>query len=302
MGRLQNSIELAKSSWRVLRDDKQLAVLPLLGGLSTLVVALVFLGPVALIAHSGAHGSAKPLAWILGAVGYLAITYAIVFFNAALVFAADKRLRGEPVTLGEGIHAAGARAHVLLPWALLSASVSIVLRMIEERAGIVGRIVGGLVGIAWSLVTFLVLPVLVIEQIGPIAAVKRSAELFKRTWGENMIANAGIGLVALLATLVGAVPAMLLIAVGGPIAVIGVVALVVWVIGVQLVAAALSGIFQMALYRYATDGVVQGFDTDQLRGAFRPRPTGRGFNGFGGFGGLGGNGGFTGGGFRDSSN
>ena len=98
---------------------------------------------------------------------------------------------------------------MLLPWAVLSATVSLVLRAIEERAGIVGRIVGSLVGLAWSLVTFLVLPVLVIEQLGPIDAVKRSAELFKQTWGENMIANAGIGLVALFATIVGvaAVPA-----------------------------------------------------------------------------------------------
>ena len=142
MGRLQNSIDLAKSSWNVLRDDKQLTVLPLLSGLSALVVALVFFGPVALIAHNGAQGSSKPLAWILGAVGYLAVTYVVIFFNAALVFAADKRLRGEPVTIGEAVHAAGARAHVLLPWAVLSATVSLVLRAIEERSGIVGRIVG----------------------------------------------------------------------------------------------------------------------------------------------------------------
>ena len=87
----------------------------------------------------------------------------------------------------------------------------------KSASGIVGRIVGSLVGLAWSLVTFLVLPVLVIEQIGPIQAVKRSAELFKHTWGENMIANAGIGIVALVATLVGVLPCLLLIAVGGPV-------------------------------------------------------------------------------------
>ena len=93
-------------------------LLPLLSGLSALVVALVFFGPVALIADSGAQGSSKPLVWILGIVGYIAITFVVVFFNAALVFAADKRLRGEPVTIGDAVHAAGARAHVLLPWAV----------------------------------------------------------------------------------------------------------------------------------------------------------------------------------------
>ena len=295
MGRLQNSIELAKSSWNVLRDDKQLTVLPLLSGVSALLVALLFFGPVALIANSGAQGSSKPLAWILGAVGYLAITYVVVFFNAALVFAADKRMRGETVTIGEAVHAASARAHVLLPWAVLSATVSLILRAIEERSGIVGRIVGSLVGLAWSLVTFLVLPVLVIEQIGPIQAVKRSTELFKRTWGENMIANAGIGIVALVASLVGVVPCALLIAVGGPVAVLGIVLAVAWVVAVQLVAATLTGILQTALYRFATAGSAPGFADDQLRGAFRPRrSTGNG--GFRGFG-FGGSGGFTGGGF-----
>jgi len=287
-GRLQNSIDLAKGSWGVLRDDRKLMVLPLLSGLGMLLVALVFFGPVALIVNNGSGDSSKPVAWILGAIGYLAITYVLVFFNAALVFAADKRLRGEQVTIGEAVHAAGARAHVLLPWAVLSATVSIALRALEERAGIIGRIVGSLVGLAWSLVTFLVLPVLVIEQLGPIEAVKRSTELFKRTWGENMIANAGIGIVALFATLIGVIPCVLLISIGGPIAVLGIVAVVAWVIGVQIVAAALTGILQMALYRFAVDGTVPGFDLDQLRGAFRPRRSSGGNGLFGGGGNAGG--------------
>jgi len=272
--RLQNSIDLAKASWNVLREDKQLTVLPLLSGVSALLVGLLFFGPVALIADNGAQGSSKPLAWILGAVGYLAVTYVVVFFNAALVWAADCRMRGEHVTVGEAVRAASERAHVLLPWAVLSATVSIVIRAIEERAGILGRIVGSLVGLAWGLVTFLVLPVLVIEQIGPIQAVKRSAELFKRTWGENMLANAGIGLVALVASMVGVVPCVLLIALGGPAAVVGVVLAVGWIIAVQLVAATLTGIFQTALYRFATTGSAPGFDDEQLRRAFRPRRSG----------------------------
>ena len=294
MNRWQNSIDLAKASWNVLREDRQLAVLPLLSGLCSLLVALVFFGPVALIADSGAQGSSKPLAWILGAVGYFAVTYVVIFFNAALVFAADCRMRGERVSTGEAIRAASERAHVLLPWAVLSATVSLILRAIEERSGVLGRIVGSLVGLAWSLVTFLVLPVLVIEQIGPIDAVKRSAALFKKTWGENMIANAGIGLVALGATLVGLLPCALLMAVGGPVAILGIVIAVAWIVGVQLFAATLTGILQTALYRFATAGSAPGFDNDQLRGAFRPRNTGSGGGfGFGRFNG----GGFGGGGF-----
>jgi hypothetical protein len=91
--------------------------------------------------------------------------------------------------------------------------------------------------------------------------------------------------VALVATLVGALPCVLLIAVGGPVAVLGIIALVAWVITVQIVAAALTGILQMALYRFAVDGTVPGFDIDKLRGAFRPRRSqgGNGLFGGGGF-------------------
>jgi hypothetical protein len=287
VGRLQNSLDLAKQSWNVLRNDKHLTMLPLLSGLASLLVALVFFGPVALIADNGAQGSTKPLQWILGIVGYLVITYVVVFFNAALVFAADKRMRGEPVTVGEAVHAAGARAHVLLPWAVLSASVSLALRAIEERSPTIGRIIGSFIGLAWSLVTFLVLPVLVIEQVGPIQAVKRSAELFKRTWGENMIASGGIGIVALVATVVGLAPCLLLYALGGPGVVLAIVLGIAWVITVQLVAATLTGILQTALYRFATDGAAPGFDDDKLRDVFRSRGNRGSGGGFGGFGGGG---------------
>jgi len=274
LNRFQNSIALAKASWQVLRDDKQLALLPLLSLVASLLIAVSFLIPAAIIAHDGSGTySAKPVDWILAAIGYLVLTYVVVFFNAALVYAADRHLHGERITLGEAIHAASSRAGVLVPWVVVSATVSIVLRAIEERAGIVGRIVGAFAGMAWSVVTFLVLPILVVEGIGPIDAVKRSGELFRRTWGENLIANAGIGLATLIVGFVGAVPLFLLIAVGGPVAIVGIAALVVWVVAVGLVSATLTGILQTALYRFATGETLPGFDAALLRGSFRQRGT-----------------------------
>ncbi len=194
MGTFENSIMLAKASWKVLRDDKQLALLPLLSMLTSLLVLGVFLLPIAVIAHDGGTGggtwTAKPLDWVLGVHRLSSsLTYVVVFFNAALVCAADRRLRRRRR------HASARRstrppprAHVLLPWALVSATVSLVLRALEQRVGIVGRIVGALVGVAWSLVTFLVLPILVVEGIGPIAGGEAvPAELFKRTWGEKVV-------------------------------------------------------------------------------------------------------------------
>jgi hypothetical protein len=268
-GRFQNSIALAKASWNVLRSERKLVLLPVISGIVTLLVAVSFLVPAAIVTNNA--GGAGPVGIILAAIAYFVAAYVVIFFNAALVYAADAHLHGAEVTIGQAIKFASSRSHVLLPWALVSASVSIVLRALEQRAGIVGRIIGAIAGVAWSLVTFLVLPVLVVEDLGPFQAVKRSGALFKRVWGEQVISNGGIGLIAVLAILVGLLPTALLFAVGGPVAVFGVVLFVLWVITVSLVASTLTGILSMALYRYATDGQVPGFDTQQLQGAFRPR-------------------------------
>ncbi len=278
MSRFENSLALAKASFRVLRDEKQLTLLPLLSLVCTIVIAVSFLLPIALIADNGTNGynASKPAVWLLGFLAYLVLTYIVVFFNAALVYAADRHLAGESVPVGGALKAAAERSHVLLPWVLVSATVSIVIRALEERFGIVGQIVGAVAGLAWSVVTFLVLPILVIEGIGPIAAVKRSGELFKRTWGENLMANAGIGLLAFFAMIAGAIPLALLVAAGGPIAILGIALIVLWTIAVSLVSATLTGILQVALYRFATTGQAPGFDAEQLRGSFRTRER-RGF-------------------------
>lgn len=277
MGRFQNSIALAKSSWQVLRDDKHLTLLPLFSLLTTIVVSVVVLLPIGLVARdgSGGYSGSKPLVWLLGFLGLLALTYIAVFFNAALVFAANRRFQGEPVTVSEAIHSARERSHVLLPWALLSATVSVVLRVIEQRGGILGRIIGSIAGVAWSVVTFLVLPVLVFEGLGPIAAAKRSGVLFKHTWGENLMTNAGVGIVAMVGILVGAVPLMVFLAIGGPVAVIGIALFALWFLAVIVVSNTLTGIFQVALYRFATGTPVPGFEPAQLQGSFRARPPSR---------------------------
>jgi hypothetical protein len=273
----QRSLALAKASWAVLRQDKELAVLPLIAFAAWLVVAATFVLPIAVVAGDASNGDAwtsNPVNWVLAFLGYLAVTYVMIFFNAAIVCGADERMQGGDPTIASALRAARDRAGVLLPWAVLSATVSLVLRAIEERAGIVGRIVVGFIGLAWSLVTFLVLPILVVERIGVGAAVKRSTELFKHTWGENVVTNGGIGLLGFLASLAGFVVVMPLLMLGGPGTVLGMAIGFAWVAAVSCVTTTLSGIVSLALYRYATDGQVPGFSNDQLGRAFRPRRRG----------------------------
>lgn len=148
---------------------------------------------------------------------------------------------------------------------MVSATVSVVLRAVQERSRIIGRIVVGLVGMTWTVVTFMVLPVIVFEGVGVGPAIKRSTQILRGTWGENLIVNGGIGLLGLLAALPATLVMVAAVATGSaPVVALGMAAGVAWLIVVACVCSALAGVFQVALYRFATSGVTpphfQGVD------------------------------------------
>jgi len=262
-------MQLARASWEVLKADKELIALPVLSLAATAVAAGSFLVPMMLV---GRADTDQNPAWVmlpLAFAAYLVLAYITIFFNAALVHAANQRLEGGDPTIGSALRGAGQRAGRLLPWALLSATVSALLRAVEGRGGAIGKVVSGIAGIAWSLVTFLVIPVLVMEDVRVGDALRRSAALFRATWGENIAARVGFGLLGFLLMLPG------IAAVAGAFALadtpnpflIGLG--VLWILVVAMVLSALSGIFQTALYRHAAGLPSTGaFATDDLRAAF----------------------------------
>lgn len=287
MNMFSRSWALTKASWSVLREDKELIALPAMSAIASLVLVAPFFGVAALTITTtpatSTTSSSSGLSiggWIAIFVAYLLAAYVTIFFQTALILAANDRMTGGSPTLKSAIGGAWANAGRILPWALISATVSIVLQAIQERAGLIGKIVVGLVGMAWTLVTLLVLPILVIEHVGVKEAFTRSASAFKRTWGENVVGNAGIGLVSMLAMLAGLAVTVPMIVIGAssdlwPLLGLGVALLVIWVILVSVFSAALSGVFRTALYRYAMLGESSsGFSEDQIAGAFRPKKTG----------------------------
>jgi hypothetical protein len=281
MGRISRTLELAGSSWRVLKADKELVVLPLLSLVATIAVAVSFLWPIMGGCTDTVGGEMTcdlgGTDYVILAAVYVALAFITIFFNAALVHSANERMDGNDPTIGTAIRGALGRVHRILPWALASATVSVILRSIEERAGALGRVVIGLVGVAWSLVTFLVIPVLVIEDIGVVDAVKRSGAMFKKTWGENVAAQVGFGLLGFIAVLPAIAVIVLGVMAGGGAAVVAVAVAVGWILLAVMVISALNGIFQTALYRYATGVPTGAFDGD-LEHAFAPK-RGRGFGG-----------------------
>jgi hypothetical protein len=276
--RFSRSWSLIKASAGVLAQDKELLVFPLLSAICTLLVVAAFALPALGLGvldglRDGGRGISV-LAYVLAFLFYLAQYFVIFFFNSALVGAALMRLEGGNPSLRDGLRIASGKIVPILGYAAIAATVGLVLRSLQERSGWLGRIVVGMLGVAWTLASFLVVPVLVSRDVGPIEAIKESATLLKRTWGENLIGRGGVGLVFGLMFVAMAVLAVALVvaaAMSGSAILIGIVVAVVIMafLLMALIHAALSGIYAAALYRFAMGAESStGFDGQLLQQAF----------------------------------
>jgi hypothetical protein len=273
--RLSNGWALAQQSFRVLSLDKELLLFPAMSGIACLLVMASFAAPLwltgeAQVVLDDRQPPDGPLAYVLLFAFYFVNYFVIVFFNSALVECAVIRFRGGNPTVGDGLRAAWARLPQIAGWALVSATVGVILRTIEGKSERVGQFVAGLLGMAWGAVTYFVVPVLVVEKVGPIDAVKRSFAILRKTWGETLTANFSIGLFVFLAYLLAFVPLVAGVAIGGAAGLIvgAAITVVLWVL-ISLAATALNAILLAAVYLYAAEGAVpQQFDAELLRRAF----------------------------------
>jgi hypothetical protein len=263
MGRLSRGWELTKLSFKVIGKDKAILLFPVISGITVLLMAASFFGVFFL-----SFGLTDPNVYLAAAfilAFYFLSSFIVVFFNVALVSCAMLRLDGGNPTLSYGINAASGRLKFILEWALLSATVGLVLQAISSRSGTLGKIVVGLIGLAWSVATYFVIPIIAFEQVGPIKALKRSVGVLKNSWGEAMISNLGIGLIFFLLALVGLIPLVAGFVIGGTIAIIaGIVITVVYWVCLAVVSSAVHGVLLTALYRYATTGKISEYYSEQV--------------------------------------
>jgi hypothetical protein len=291
-GRVSRGWSLMKQSWAVLRLDKELMLFPILSSIACLCVFVSFAAPIVMIPevrdsvmgliHSRTDGQESVrtefrMPAVISFGFYLVNYFVIVFFNTALVSCAVLRFQGGDPTVGYGLRSAAARLPQILAWSLVAATVGFALRMIEDRFKFVGKIIVGLIGLGWSIVTYLVIPVLAVERLGPIGAVRRSAYLLTKTWGEAIVGNISLG----IAGFVLAIPGILLLLLCPVVAVMapqplwaivpGVLA-VLYFIGLNIVTSTLRQILLAGAYLYAAEGQVPaGFEPDVMRAAFRSK-------------------------------
>ena len=267
------------ASWDVLKQDKELLLFPLLSGICCVLVLASFAGPILAMTDWQAASEAVAAQELLASDGdlsttqawqmltlflfYLSNYFVIIFFNAGLIACAQIRMEGGDPTVSDGLRAAWARLPAIAGWAVLAASVGMLLRLIEQRSNLVGKIVVALLGMAWSLTSFLVIPILVIDNESPVGALQRSAAMLKKTWGEQLIGNFSFGLIFMLLAL----PGILVLVVGVTAqSVTLIVFAVLYFIGIALAQSALQGIFQAALYLYMRDGEApEGFEAATLQ-------------------------------------
>jgi hypothetical protein len=276
--KLSNSWALVKASARVLQADKELMIFPMVSGLALLLVSVSFFMPTFYFVLPAKEAGQIPelVLYLVGFLFYVVQYFIMIFFNTALVGAALIRLDGGNPTVSDGLSIAAERIPVILGYAVIAATVGMILRALRERAGFLVGLISVLGGLAWTLATYLVVPVLAARNVGPFEAIRESTALLKKTWGEQLAGGAGMGLafglmslglilsVGLLMSVGIALESTAVLILAGASAVLGLLAL-------GLISATLGGIYSAALYRYAQSGTVSFFDEQALRGAFHAK-------------------------------
>lgn len=273
--RLSNGWKLGMSSFGVIRENPSLMLFPVLSGTALLFICLTFFGGIAAMfgfqldaffARFDVGG--EWLAYAALFIFYLINFTVIVFFNVGLVHCTRLIMEGKEAKVGDGIAYSISRLNAIVSWALLAATVGVILKTLEDRLGAIGQIIVGIVGIVWSIATFFVVPVIAYEDVTPIEAVKRSGRIVKEKWGEAIGANFSFGLFYFLGIIAIVAISVLLFFVHP------VVAVVAGVLSFLFLATAVSAaktVFLAAVYRHVNDEPVDFYDSDVLDTVFVPK-------------------------------
>lgn len=268
--RLSNGWELAKISLHTINQNRSLLLFPVFSVISLILVLATFFGggfflfgdTIDRALNDEQGGNLLAIALIF--VYYLINFFIIVFFNSALIHCAVKILNGEETSLEEGFNFALSRIGKIFGWAVLSATVGTLLQLLQNM-GKIGEIIAGLIGLAWSVMTFFVVPVLIYEDKGVFEAVKESGRLMRQKWGESLAANVSFGLFHFLGILAAIGLGILLMNVSAILAITVAVGIILLV---STVMSAARTVFVAAVYNHVSGRPTGEFDGRTLDSAF----------------------------------
>lgn len=258
------------NSLKVLKENKQLIIFPILSSISLLLL----LGSFFVIILAGAGWHVHNIADPGKAVGYAVIFlfyivnyFIVVYFNTALIHCTTLYFKGEEVTLRKGLDFSNSRLGAIFTWALFAGTLGAILKIVQENLGGLGKIITGLVGIVWSIATFFVVPVIAYENLGPIDAFKRSVEIMKQKWGEKLGSTFSFGLVSLVGLVIVAIPALILSAIINPLA--GIVFGAAGLLLLLAIISAAKSIFVSAIYHNINGDPVELYNQQFVDNLFK---------------------------------
>jgi len=265
--RIGRGWNLALASFDIIKKNKCLLVFSVFSIASLVLVMGSFI--IGLFVMAGSGSSIHLSKYLLLFMFYFINSTVIIFFNMALIHCTFKILSGGQASIGEGISFSFSRLPLVLSWALVSTTVGLVLRIIEDKHEIVTKIVTGLFGMLWSLATFLVIPVMAYENLGVFEAVKRSAVLFKSTWGERVGASFSFGIIGfILFIAVGIFLGFLII----PFSFVAFIIFLIFAGSIiSCIMSAGQTVFLAAVYQYSAGIPVEGFDKTEFGNLFIPK-------------------------------
>ncbi len=254
-----------RSAWAALRQDRELLLLPVYGGMVTLGSLVPILAAFVLVPED---------AVVVYVVLAIAATYLVAavgtFFAVALAAGAHERMNGGDPTISSALGAAWRHKRAVMGWAALSATVGLVLQSIEARFKGAGAVLGFLGGVAWALASFFAIPIIASQDVGPITALKTSADTFKRRWSNAVRVQLRLGLYAIglvVATVAGLALGIVLVDAFAPLGVLVILAVVAAALVAGLVLGAVSAYCRVVLYRYAVGLTTPGFSSGVLEAA-----------------------------------
>lgn len=262
---------MTKASFKVLSLDKEILVLPLMSAVIMIAAVLgVGYGAFGLQLPNSTIGLVVTI-WLV----YFAAYAVTIFFNASVIEMATIRFNGGDPVVKDGLKKSWSKVNRILQWAVVAATVGLVLALIRQAArdrnSLLGQILAGVAETAWNIAAFFAVPIAIYQDVGPIDALKMSVSRMKRTFGESITGIATTGIVFFVLGLLGAIPMYLgIMMIPGVLGyALAAVAVVYWII-LAAVNSAVSGILVAALYKYSTDGNMpdayaqQGVDAQAL--------------------------------------
>jgi hypothetical protein len=273
MQRFKNTWSLMKSSFSVLMAERKLLVFPVISSMVTLLIMASFILPILVlnkgwIEESMATETYDWSHYVVMFAFYYVCYFIMLFFNSATVASAVYVMRGGKPTIGGAINVVMGRIGPLAAWALIAATIGLILNIIENQSDKIGKIIAGLLGMSWTLVSFMVLPILIIENRGPVESLKASINMLKGTWGEQILGHFSFGLIYFILILPMFVFLFLLMNLGEVAIILAIVIGVIYTLAVAALQWVLQSIYMGALYMYARDHEIpDGFSVSQINSA-----------------------------------